>query len=382
MLTWVRNDRVYGAIPASLIPASDTSSPILEAPVPASDTSSPHDAFAPACLFQLPSSGIGSEPSSGIEKMRWSPTGDRVLLGSSLVGSSTGISQSGFSKTADVNWSLPSGDSLVGIDQGKLVKKFFGGEPFDVSFLATHLAAAYHPAGNRVVSSGIDLDETNKQSLGIWIADDNGKNKKLIVSHGDAIAVGEPMFNPTGEVIYFTAEHAGLFQVHRYTTATSSLDTLLEGGTSIDSLVVDQSTSDVDSLAVRVGSCRASTPTDVKIIDPQANDDSPRGTSIRDNVAALREKWLTPIGWLPNHVLAVMARGEGCEGAGAIWLIRTPTDNAGADNAGADNAGPDTAGRKIVSAELVVDHVTGPSVRVHQSEVFNPGLFIGGPPVS
>jgi dipeptidyl aminopeptidase/acylaminoacyl peptidase len=333
MVTWIRGDRVYGVMP---------------------------DSSVGTCLYQL--------PSSNVETMRWSPKGNRVLLGSSWIGSPDGLTPSGFNETADVKWSLPTGDGLIAIDNGKLIKKIPGGEPFDLSFLPTHLAVGYHPSGDRVVSSGVDLDvETGNNALGIWIADDTGNNKRLIVSHGDALAVGEPIFNPSGDRIYFTAEHAGLFQVHRYNTADSSLETLLEGSASIDHLVVDQTSSEVDSLAVQVGSCEGTGATDVSMIDPQAASDSPRATSLHAAVPELREKWLTPIGWLPNHALAVMARNAGCEGPGAIWLLRTPTDSSG---------------KKFVNSERIVDDIVGAAVRVPQSEVFNPGLFIGGPPVS
>jgi hypothetical protein len=75
--------------------------------------------------------------------------------------------------------------------------------------------------------SGTFVDsQTNKRTLGVWLSNQDGNNKRLLVAHGDAIAVGDPLFSADGQSVLFTAQHPGHFELHRYQIGQTFVETL------------------------------------------------------------------------------------------------------------------------------------------------------------
>ena len=174
--------------------------------------------------------------------------------------------------------------------------------------------------GGSKTFAGTDIDSlTGERTLGLWLSDTDGANKRLLVSHGDATAVNDPAFRADGQAIYFTAEHPGHFELHRFDTATSKLDTLLEDPSPILRPVSHQKTDGSYVVAMQVGSCSADAPTNVVVYEGESR------TSLHTKVPSLRERWLTPVGWQADGELVVLSRTDSCIGPGDLLIIRSLT---------------------------------------------------------
>ena len=98
--------------------------------------------------------------------LEWGPRADRVHFGDLRRSDGTRvISHAGL--TQSVAWSRPTGSSIVYVSgggrasRGLLMKlDAFGAEPSDISFLADHDEAVYHPAGTHVAVTGTARDGT------------------------------------------------------------------------------------------------------------------------------------------------------------------------------------------------------------------------------
>jgi Lipoprotein LpqB beta-propeller domain len=172
--------------------------------------------------------------------------------------------------------------------------------------------------GQNKTFAGIDVDSvTGNRTLGLWLSDPDGTNKRLLVSHGDALAVSDPAFSSDGQAIYFTAQHPDHFELHRFDTTTSTLETLIEDPLPIGRPVSQQTTDGSRAAAVRLGSCSGKAPTDVIVRDAESQ------VSLHEFVPSLTNHWLTPVGWLADNELVVLSRMRNCTGPGDLLIIRS-----------------------------------------------------------
>jgi hypothetical protein len=166
--------------------------------------------------------------------------------------------------------------------------------------------------------AGIDTDSaTGERTLGLWLSNTDGTNKRLLVSHGDATSVSDPVFSDDGSALYFTAEHPTHFELHRFDIGTSSLETLIEDKQSIAVPTIQRRLDDTDAVAVRVGDCNNDKPTDVHVSTGNTH------VSLHAQVNALNDRWLTPVGWQSNDELVVLSRPTSCEGPAELLVIRS-----------------------------------------------------------
>jgi hypothetical protein len=93
---------------------------------------------------------------------------------------------------------------------------------------------------NTVVSGTYTDSVTGKKSLGVWLNDRNGSNKRLLIDHGDAVAVGEPLLSIDSKTVFFTAQHPGRYELHRYTIGSAEVRTLLEQPQPISQEVIQE----------------------------------------------------------------------------------------------------------------------------------------------
>jgi hypothetical protein len=93
---------------------------------------------------------------------------------------------------------------------------------------------------NTVVSGTYTDSVTGKKSLGVWLNDRNRSNKRLLIDHGDAVAVGEPLLSIDRKTVFFTAQHPGRYELHRYTIGSAEVHTLLEQPQPISQEVIQE----------------------------------------------------------------------------------------------------------------------------------------------
>ncbi len=77
-------------------------------------------------------------------------------------------------------------------------------------------------------------DKTGKPILGLWLFNPRLGKRDLLVSHGDATDLDEPMVAQDGSAVYFVAQHPDHFELHRFNLATLTLDTLFEADERLD----------------------------------------------------------------------------------------------------------------------------------------------------
>ena len=261
-----------------------------------------------------------------VNRLAWSPDSTALLLGSDQVARGEVITASGYLPTnADVNWSGPKGKSLLATTAtGELVKRDSRtGARTDLSFLPKHIASTYHPAGKAIISVGETPDpEVVGADVGVYVTTNTGTESRLLVSDESGAVLSEPGFSGSGELLYFLARHgsgsAAQSHVHEFDTRVATIDVMLDVAAPLAHLT----TSGVDdSVAVRVGECEGSSPTDVQFITDRAGPFE----SLRDRVPALGEGWLAPVGWLPGKRLAVLVRAAGCDGPATLVLVDLKT---------------------------------------------------------
>jgi hypothetical protein len=255
--------------------------------------------------------------------LRWSPTGDRVLFNPDVISSIDGTStRTELTSFDNPSWSTPTGKALLTLRTNKLTKHVLEtGVKADVSFLDSTIASVYHPAGKHIVSVGTADEGDGKGAiLGVWLADNLGKNRKLLVNDLSVAAVSEPQFDGSGNGMLFVAQHAAHSHVHRYNTATSKLETLIDDGRPLSNLVVQQV--DDGSVAARVGDCTKGKGTDV-VSYSLTGDADQHGTSYLSKSNLVPGNNLSPVGWVGDF-LAVLSRENSCEGPGDLWLVLDP----------------------------------------------------------
>jgi hypothetical protein len=258
----------------------------------------------------------------------WGPAGDRLVAGEDVILPGGSLP----TPTAAVPaWSRPTGTSLVWVDGGRLLKAGVDGTPVrDLTFLASHDAVVYHPAGAEIATTGQAADET----AGVWLSSNEGDAPRLIVRATEA-TVSDFTFNHDGLSAYFLADHGDTWHVHEIflvvpedDPAANEFDATIhyESAGPLSQLVV----SPWDAMwAVQEGVCGS----DARVVIG--------GAELPSEVADVDA---VPVGWLPDTRLVVATYPEGCDGPADLWVV-------------------DVAIGRGPSAALLVSRVDGAAIR-------------------
>jgi hypothetical protein len=247
------------------------------------------------------------------DRLAWGGEADRVLIDGDvtrLITPDVGASLS--SEQQSTSWSRPTGTSVISVSPGGQLLKTgaAGGEPADISFLARHDEAAYHPAGTHIATVGEDRDGT----YGLFISNNEGRDHQLVAVGESAKRIYNLAFNHQGDTLYYAAEHEDRFDLHSLRVTAqevgdtgaveSRLGTLYSGPDDITRIVVSEFSAE-PLLAFQTG-CR------VKMIS--GADESALPESLAQANAA-------PVGWLSDNTLLVLEYDSGCEGPGRLFAV-------------------------------------------------------------
>ncbi len=159
--------------------------------------------------------GVGAGPA-----LRWNGPADKVIMPDGRVVAPTGAADVARGQATSITWSYPTGTTVLDVDAGRLLLiPAGGGDPLDISFLARHDAAVYHPAGTHVVSSGLARDGT----YGLWMATNRGSNVGRLVRE-PAISISNLVFTANDQLL-FVADHGDHKDLHQMDLTTGKLVT-------------------------------------------------------------------------------------------------------------------------------------------------------------
>ncbi|HZQ87172.1 MAG TPA: hypothetical protein VFA83_20180, partial [Acidimicrobiales bacterium] len=110
---------------------------------------------------------------------RWNGDGDKVILPDGRVDKGQGPQAVTTGNPLALSWSYPHGTAVLQVDQSGRLSwvPSGGGKPLDITFLARHDAAIYHPAGTHIISSGLSKDG----AYGLFVATNRGEDVRMIV---------------------------------------------------------------------------------------------------------------------------------------------------------------------------------------------------------
>jgi hypothetical protein len=260
-------------------------------------------------------------PVSRPTDIEWGPQADRLHFGD-LRRYDGGRIASLSGETQSVAWSRPTGSSIVyvsggGRDSRGLLMKVdaFGAEASDISFLADHDEAVYHPAGTHLAVTGTARDGT----YGLWLATNLGEERQLLAIGEDARRIFSLSFSQDGTRIYYAAEHDHRHDVHSLRLAledsegrirNAELKTIQSAPTAMADVIAPLRGS--HRIAYSVGSCEEKKMTRVW------------NGAVVELGGRLVDQSTEPIGWLPGGELLVLARADGCSGPGSLyaWQVR------------------------------------------------------------
>ena len=273
-----------------------------------------------SCLTELTLDNVGP--------LRWSPTGDRVLLNSVTVFDGTQALPSGyFSTNTRVSWSYPTGKALIApaVADNHLLWRT-AGQPetrTDISFLERTDVAVYHPAGKNIFAAGQAADGT----AGLFVASNRGDNPQLIAQLDQPTTViTEIGPDPSGARVYFVHDHRnGTFHVHALDLPALALTDITQVIEPIAKLTVGTIAN--AAIAWRLGACSGLTRTQM----------SNAGVVI-DQPAAFAAMSTEPVGWLDAQQLVLSVRATGCAGPSDLWVWNITSSAATPLIAGVDNA--------------------------------------------
>jgi hypothetical protein len=243
--------------------------------------------------------------------VEWGGTGDRVLLGGSMV-TAAGRTKLFDSATA---LSRPTGTAVLSIStEGRLLKREVDAPAErDLRILSKHTDVVYHPAGRSIVVAG----ERGGQPQ-LLITDNEGGDDRPLLEIEQAKSVSNPVFTASGALLY-TADHGDRVDLHRLEIGSdtfSTPDTVPAPGT-IDHVVA--SPFDGGGVAWMKGECASA------VLRAQ------RGGAFFETsgteVANAR-----PVGWMPDGGL-VLLKGPMCQDTpGTLFVWRDGAARRIADN--------------------------------------------------
>lgn len=248
----------------------------------------------------------------------WGGNGDRVAVDNAVVVDAAPPVEA--FPDGPLVLSRPTGTAVLRITpEGKLLKRELAGATTqDISFMARHEAAVYHPAGRSIVSSGIN-DEGGAE---LMIADNRGKDPRQLLTIEEAKRVHNPVFTKSGALLY-TADHGDRWDLHRLVIGEDTFSTM--GSVKAPGVIADVVASPfaVGGVAWTEGRCTATeSPT------LQAEQGGKRLTFAGTDAERAR-----PVGWLPDGGLVVI-RAQSCQpgSAGTLGVVREGKLQAVADN--------------------------------------------------
>jgi len=150
-----------------------------------------------------------AELASPPESLLWSPDGERFIEGANIHDSS-GTTELP-NEAAGGGWTRPTGQGIFYVTDSGLYK-WKNGRVEDISFLATHRAAAYHPAGTHIAVVGA-VDTTPGGLRGLFLSTNRGTEGDLIAADEDAV-LSSPAFDTDGLPL-FIAQHSDRWDLHR-----------------------------------------------------------------------------------------------------------------------------------------------------------------------
>ncbi|MDQ1446038.1 MAG: hypothetical protein QOI20_2502 [Acidimicrobiaceae bacterium] len=222
----------------------------------------------------------------------WGGKADRVLLGDTVV-----VGQSAPVKPFDGPGVLsrPTGTAVLQVTpEGRLAKRELGSpDTVDITFMAKHEKAVYHPAGRTIVSVGRGDDGSTE----FYIADNQGQDARLLTKTEDARDIANITFTASGALL-FVAEHDDKYVLHRQEIDAGKLTTIAEVA---KPAVVDHVVTSPFSgggVAWTQGQCGSA------VLRAERN-----GKYL--DLKATMAEHAEPVGWLPDGSLVVLAR-RGC----------------------------------------------------------------------
>ncbi|HEY7626870.1 MAG TPA: hypothetical protein VH761_07375 [Ilumatobacteraceae bacterium] len=273
-----------------------------------------------SCLTELTADNVGP--------IRWSPTGDRVLLNSITVFDGTQALFSGyFASNVRVSWSMPTGQALIApaVADDHLLWRA-AGQPetrTDISFLARTDVAAYHPAGKHIFAGG----QANDGSSGLFVAGNRGQDPRLVAPLPDqGSRVTEIGPDPSGTRVYFIDDHAdGVSHVHAVDFPAGTVVDVVQIAEPIARLTVNVIAG--AGIAYRLGECGGITRTQVA-----------QAAATVDQPAAFAALSTEPVGWIDGQQLVLSVRTSGCTGPSDLWIWNIATAAAAPLINGVDHA--------------------------------------------
>jgi hypothetical protein len=242
--------------------------------------------------------------------LRWSATGERVLIDPATIEGPAGARASGFdTANQTVSWSTPTGKALIDIDPAThdlIWHSSTSNNTQDISFLARTDEAVYHPAGKGIAAVGLSEDGV----YGIWLASNRGENRQLITRIDDPTTPATDLaFSSDGLSLQFIHRAAHRLQLQGLTLEEVGVEGRQEGNLTVSTVeqIDAYTTGPCDGTGSIVGNG-----TDLRAV---------AGSPFAAGTMTLR-----PVGWLSGLRLVIAARSSGCDGPADVWIWSSPTN--------------------------------------------------------
>ena len=255
------------------------------------------------CITQL------DESQRGV--VRWSPTGARAVVNSATVFDDQGSRETGFrTDNTRVRWVFPAGDALIAptSTNNTLVRREAAtAARSEVTFLWQTELAISHPAGNKLIASGLSPDAER----GVFVAGPDGSDRRTaaLIAEDDTTVV-DLAVDAGGTELYVVTTDLDRYEIRRLTFPGLTLSDVDSDQEPIGDLTPGPVTK---TLAWKVGLCNSTTTT--RVLD----DRSGQPVTVGDG-GPLDGLSVGPVGWLDASRLVVISRPLGCSGPGDLWI--------------------------------------------------------------
>lgn len=260
------------------------------------------------CLLEIPEDEVSVLLPPRLE---WGGAADRLIVGDHAYLAS-GEVPTDVATFTRLRWTKPTGTSVLAVEEGRLLKRSVEtGAVSDVTFLARHDLAVYHPAGTEILSVGQDTTG----DYGIYLASNRGTNVRQLVDGTGAI-VTELALLHDGRTLYFIAVHDGLTHLHELILTPPNVPP--DGPSPEDgALQLHETSAELRGLEL--------SPWDLWWAANQAcGVDEDPGIVLREVLSLPAELEGVPaeaVGWLPADRLAVVTFPEACGLPGDLWIV-------------------------------------------------------------
>lgn len=236
----------------------------------------------------------------------WGGAADRVVVGNTITLAGQPAAQT--LGAGAIVLSRPTGKAVLRVGAGgRLEKREIDSDDWrDISFLAKHETAVYHPAGRSIVSTG--TDEDGKATLAI--ADNEGRGPKPLLDNESAKHINDPVFTASGALL-FTADHGDHVDLHRLEIDAAKLTTVaaVNAPATIDNITT--SPFEGGGVAWTTGDCASKTPPVMT---------AERGGAFFP-LAGTQVAGARPVGWLPDGRLLAIDGQTCATGAPGTLLV-------------------------------------------------------------